>query len=269
MKKELLIVSLLAVFLIGFGSGLFTGNSLAAAKLQNLEQENSGQNSGFLPENVLEPLDQARLDETINIVAVNSEGRGIISTGEVEIVPGKGRVLFNTNPFVEPDTQNSLETAKRVAEKYTGKSLAEKDVIYSVQNSGAELIGGPSAGAAFTVATIAAIQGLKIREDSAITGTIEENGLIGEIGGVAEKLQAAGESGKKLFVIPKGQSIVTYYERQVTQEQRGFLTITRSKIVPKTLDLVEFAKQWDLEVKEAQTIYDAVEFLTEDSQGKE
>ena len=49
------------------------------------------------------------------------------------------------------------------------------------------LIGGPSAGAAIAVATVAAIEGKNVSKDAVITGTIEEGGYIGEVGGVFEK----------------------------------------------------------------------------------
>ena len=49
------------------------------------------------------------------------------------------------------------------------------------------LIGGPSAGAAIAVATVAAIEGKNVSKDAVITGTIEEGGYIGEVGAVFEK----------------------------------------------------------------------------------
>ncbi len=62
---------------------------------------------------------------------------------------------------------------------------------------------GPSAGSAFTTAFISRILGKKIRNDIAMTGEIEMNGNITEIGGLAYKLMGAKKAGIKLVFVPK------------------------------------------------------------------
>lgn len=62
---------------------------------------------------------------------------------------------------------------------------------------------GPSAGSAFTTAFISRILGKKIRNDIAMTGEIEMNGRITEIGGLAYKLMGAKKAGIKLVFVPK------------------------------------------------------------------
>ena len=210
----------------------------------------------------LQKLPEQRLSATINIVAVTNDGKGMESQGNVEIAPdGKGRVLFDTNPFVEPDTQQSLETAAYVASVFTKKSLVDKDIIYSVSNAQAQLIGGPSAGAAFAVATIAAIEGKQIRQDAAITGTINKDGSIGPIGGIVEKMNALIEQKGKLFLIPQGQRYVTTYTEQVQTQRRGNFVYEIHTLIPKQVDLVELAKPQGLEVKEVADINEAVQAL--------
>jgi uncharacterized protein len=181
----------------------------------------------------------------------------------VEIQPGKGRVLFSLNPFVEPDTQQSAETAKEVAEQLTGNSLADKDVIYTIKAGDAQLIGGPSAGAALAIATIAAIEGKDINKSVEMTGTINPDGTIGQIGGVLEKAAACEQDGKQLFLVPKGQSTLQYYEPQTTRQQRGNFVIERTTYVVKTLNLNDYAKQqgWNLQIKEVTNIQEAMQYL--------
>ena len=233
------------LFLVGFTSGIF---------LTKLPQFNSV-NYSKLPEKTL--------TASVPIVAVTASGdKGVLSNAVVEISPGKGRLLLNTNPFVEPDTQQSIETAKTIAEQFTKHSLADRDVIYSIENSEAKLVGGPSAGASFAVATIAAIENRQINAETVMTGTIEEDGSIGQIGGVIEKAQAAAEAGKKLFLVPLGQSKIVYYSKETTQEKRGNFTIQRTRYVPKTLDLNEYAlEQWGIQVKEVKNIQEAVDLM--------
>ncbi|MHC1635966.1 MAG: S16 family serine protease [Candidatus Methanospirareceae archaeon] len=195
-----------------------------------------------------------------NIVAVRSDtNEGVIGRVRVEIKEGHGRVMVDTRPFVEPDTQYSIREAVKVAEKFTKANLSDKDVIVSFEINGT-LIGGPSAGAATTAATVAAIEGKKVREDVAITGTIEENGEIGRVGGVFEKALAAEKNGIKLFLVPKGQKEVVYYERKEEETRIGWFTITRVYYTPKVIDLGEYMKG-KMDVKEVSTIDEVVAFM--------
>ncbi|MBN1940584.1 MAG: hypothetical protein JW772_00215, partial [Candidatus Diapherotrites archaeon] len=199
---------------------------------------------------VLSELPEKTYEATIDIVAVRMQGEiGIVNTATVEIIEGRGRVLFSLNPFVEPDTQESAEIAKSVAEAYTQKSLAAWDVIYSIDAGNVQLVGGPSAGAALTAATIAAIEGKQIRGNVEITGTINSDGSIGQVGGIIEKIAASAQAGKTVFLLPQGQGVLQYYEPQVTREQQGPFVIERTTYVTKTLDLNEYVQEqgWGIE----------------------
>ncbi|HIH21593.1 MAG TPA: hypothetical protein HA222_02955 [Candidatus Diapherotrites archaeon] len=224
-----------------------------------------GGNFSNAPAISLEKLPEKTLSAKANILAVDSQGKGIVSQASVEINSGSGRILLSLNPFVEPDTQDSAKTAASIAQEFTGKSLSDKDVIYSIENSPASLVGGPSAGAALTLATIAAIQEKRVRSDAAITGTIQADGKIGEVGGVIEKASAAAEKGLKLFVVPKGQKTLTYYEQRQEETRRGNFTITRTVYVPKTIDLQEYLKQegFEIQVEEVASIQEAVTLMIE------
>ncbi len=247
LEATVLFVLLVATFSLGF----FSADYFNAAPKQ------SGLAS--LP---LAP--QKILSASIDIVAVNSQDNtGIVNTATVEIQPGQGRVLFSLNPFVEPDTQQSAETAKAVAEAFTKTSLQNSDVIYSIEAGNARLVGGPSAGAAITAATIAAIEGKTIKSNVEITGTINPDGSIGQIGGVLEKMTASAEKGKTLFLVPKGQSTISYYEPQVTRQRQGNFIIERTTYVPKTLNLNDYAKQqgWNIQIQEVANIEEAMQNL--------
>ncbi|NUN11758.1 hypothetical protein HUU53_03880 [Candidatus Micrarchaeota archaeon] len=209
-----------------------------------------------------EKLGEHTLTAQAPVLAVSSQtNEGILSHVDIEIQKGRGRVLINTNPFVEADTQYSADTAVRVAQEITGKDLSDRDVIFTFDPI-SNLVGGPSAGAALTIGTIAAIQGKTLNPEIAITGTINEDGSIGQIGGVFEKAQAASQQGITLFLVPKGQETLNYLERQVTQEQRGPFIIERTSYVPRSLDLVAYAeKEWSLQVQPASNIQEAMELM--------
>ncbi|MFH0971032.1 MAG: S16 family serine protease, partial [Candidatus Micrarchaeota archaeon] len=167
----------------------------------------------------------------------------------------------NTNPFVEPDTQFSAETAVKIAQKKTAADLNERDVILTFE-ANTTLVGGPSAGAAMAIATIAAIERKQLAGNAvAITGTIEADGSIGQVGGVLEKAQAAGESGTKLFLVPEGSITLVYYEKQIKQRNVGPFVIQEVSYLPRKLDLAEYAKdKWKMDVKEVADIDEAMNY---------
>ena len=214
-----------------------------------------------------ENLEQMEISKIVyansNVVAVISQGSsGIIGKVTAEIHPdGQGRVLMNTNPFLEPDTQQSAETATRVAEKLTGKSLADKDVIFSFDIPG-EVVGGPSAGAAMTTAVIAAIEDRQVRSDVTVTGTISLGGAIGQIGSVLEKAQAAAENNMTLFLVPEGQGTLQYYEQQIKPQKIGNFVIQRVYYVPKTIDVNNYTmSEWGMPTEEVSNIREVVEHM--------
>ena len=195
-----------------------------------------------------------------NIVAVRSDtNEGVIGKVRVEIKNGEGRVLANTKPFVEPDTQYSVRTAVKVATKYTHSDMNSMDFIVSFDINGT-LIGGPSAGAAITAATIAALEGKKVREDVAITGTIEEDGSIGRVGAVFEKAVAAEKNGIRLFLVPKGQRVVTFWERKEVKRQIGPFSFIQVYYEPKRIDLAEYM-HGKMNVQEVSSIDDVVKYM--------
>lgn len=65
-------------------------------------------------------------------------------------------------------------------------------------------VDGPSAGGLMTIGVLAAVRGDEIRQDAAMTGTINPDGTIGPVGGIPYKIEGAAEAGKKLILIPAG-----------------------------------------------------------------
>lgn len=240
-RRNLLILSHTALLLIGF---------LAA--------------SADIPEPVA--TIEGNRSASANIAATTQDGEGAIGKTNVDIEPGSGRVLLDANPFIETDTQISIKTARNIAEEITGTSLQDKNVVYSFSIDG-DYIGGPSAGAAMTLATIAAIdEDRQMSDDVVITGTIESDGSIGRVGGVPEKAFAAGRSGADTFIVPEGQETFTYY-REVIEQQRSPLGFVYQDVryVPETISLNNITQQrFDMRTVEVQNIQEAQQIaLTE------
>ena len=198
-----------------------------------------------------------------NIVAVSSvDNSGVLGKVNVELTEGDGKILVNTNPFLEPDIQESANIAAEVAQRIAIEKLKDRNLIYTFDVGEANVLGGHSAGAAMTMATMAALLGKGLKDEIVITGTIREDGVIGHVGGLIEKAQAVSENNKKVFLIPKGQSTLTYYEKEIKETQKGRFTISRTYYIPKKFDLKAYGKdELGIEVREVETIYDVIDIM--------
>jgi len=184
---------------------------------------------------------------TINIVAVRTirrgfqvEYQGVVMTADVELREGSGRILVDTIPKIGIDIQTSVRTGVRVAENVTGVSLGKTDVILTIKASqDVEIVDGPSAGAAITVALIATIKKQKINQNIYLTGTINSDKSIGPVGGIPEKALAAAQNGAKYFLVPKGQSSIVVYVPKTIHPSPGWTITTYEQKIVKLQNYLE------------------------------
>ena len=136
---------------------------------------------------------------------MDSTGKGMMTSTSARLVDGASGVFLDIKPFSSVETQQSAETAALLASRKSGASLSGKAVLFSV-DANAEIIDGPSGGIGFSLLAYAELTGKRIRGDLAATGTIEQDGSVGKIGGAPQKLDAVREAGLHVFLIPLGQS---------------------------------------------------------------
>ncbi len=129
-----------------------------------------------------------------------------------------------------------------IATLLTADSL--KGQQFSIQTDGR--IDGPSAGALMTIGMLAALRGKTVRDDAAMTGTINPDGTIGPVGGIPQKIEGAAEAGKKLVLVPSGQ-------RMEVDARSG-----------ARVDVIAWGRERGVEVREVADIYAAYEILTGD-----
>ncbi|GFO96175.1 hypothetical protein ig2599ANME_0362 [groundwater metagenome] len=167
-----------------------------------------------------ETLTRQRLEEDIinltmvaksdyGVLAVDESNRGHLIPLEIIIKDGKGNLFLNVaNVLFDETLQSSAQTAIYVARDVTRTSLLNKDVLINIKapvEAQGIIISGGSAGAAITLAAIAAMQEKPLRKDVLITGTIRGDHTIGKIGAPRTKGLAAKENGAVLFLVPEGQ----------------------------------------------------------------
>ncbi|MEM3373699.1 MAG: S16 family serine protease [Candidatus Woesearchaeota archaeon] len=140
---------------------------------------------------------------SIKLLAVSEESeKGSIANVNLEIKEGSGRVFIDSYPLSKIDTQISTRFAKEVACNFLELDCSNYDFFYTIKANSA-IVGGPSAGAAISVLTVAVLSDLPIDDKTTMTGTINSGGIIGPVGGVLPKISAASEVGIKKVLIPK------------------------------------------------------------------
>ena len=193
----------------------------------------------------------------IPLLAIKETEQGLegsIADLYLEIQEGKGRVFLDTFPLTKVDTQISARLAKDVACSFLDIDCSNYDFIYMIK-ADSTIIGGPSAGAAAAILTISLLDDLYLSEQIAITGTINPGGIIGPVGGVKEKIEAAAKKGMKKALIPQGKRFVKEEPEVV---KIGNIEIGRSKIGNETIDLVEYGEKLGIKVVEIASLNDVI-----------
>ncbi len=145
----------------------------------------------------------------INGLAVLSNGNSSEMSGMVmplaaEVAPAmskKGGKIIATGQLGKI-AQEAVDNISAIIKKYTQTDLSELDVHieYVAAYNGVD---GDSASVTMATVIISALENIPIRQDLAMTGSLNVRGTVMPIGGVTAKLEAAANSGIKVALIPK------------------------------------------------------------------
>ena len=207
------------------------------------------------------PFVHAEKQMTLLAVEDGVEEKGSIATLNLKIVDGKGDVFVATHPLTKLDTQISARFAKDIACDYLKIDCSKKDFLYTI-NANSGIIGGPSAGSAFAVITIAELQDLNLDSTIAISGTINSGGLIGPVGGLKAKIKSAVDNHINIVLIPSG----TRYQNDESDTRKLISDLFNkqnisSNIVPKQIDLYEYGESLGVEVYEVSDVEEALSYF--------
>ncbi len=135
-----------------------------------------------------------------------TEVGGELLTIEAALMPGKGNIIRTGS--LGDVMKESVEAARSVV-RSRARKLGIKDEIFEKSDmhihlpEGATPKDGPSAGIAVCTALVSALTGIPVRAEVAMTGEITLRGEVLPIGGLKEKLLAAGRGGIKKVLIPE------------------------------------------------------------------
>jgi len=162
-----------------------------------------------------------------------SDSAGSVAKLHLELRPGTERVFLDTFPMTKVTTQASLRFAQQIACRETSIDCSNYDFLFKIEAMPG-IVGGPSAGSAATLLTSALLLNKTVPSDVAMTGTINSGGTIGPVGGLKEKVEAAGQNGVKTVLLPQGT-----------------IEVNESNV---SVNLTEFGKAMNLSVQEVATI---------------
>lgn len=174
-------------------------------------------------------------------VAGDKGGTGTTVISRTEpATKGDFRVEFSENEVggIGQQSQAGAWNAAIISTLLLGEPL---EGAFRFETSGR--IDGPSAGALTTAGLIALARGEEFTDKVTMTGTINATGTVGPVGGIPEKVQAAGEAGFTTVLIPLGQRMSTNHKGE-------------------TVDVVKEGDRAGVTVKEVGDIYEAYHELT-------
>jgi Lon-like ATP-dependent protease len=149
----------------------------------------------------------------VNGLAVTGNDAGSVLPIMAEVTPAQGESgqIIATGvsgkrqePWLKDEesiAQQSIKNVSALIKKFTGKDIKNMDVhIQFIGTYGAE---GDSASISIATAVISAIEGIPIRQDIAMTGSLSVRGDVLPVGGVTYKIEAAAKAGIKIVLIPR------------------------------------------------------------------
>jgi len=149
----------------------------------------------------------------VNGLAVTGNDAGSVLPIMAEVTPAQGESgqIIATGvsgkrqePWLKDEesiAQQSIKNVSALIKKFTGKDIKHMDVhIQFIGTYGAE---GDSASISIATAVISAIEGIPVRQDIAMTGSLSVRGDVLPVGGVTYKIEAAAKAGIKTVLIPR------------------------------------------------------------------
>ncbi len=140
----------------------------------------------------------------LNASSNMAEYSGIVLPLVAEVTPSQvkrsGRVIATGQ--LGTIAKEAVDNILSVIKKYTMTNLSDCDIHlqYVGTYDGVE---GDSASITMATVIISALENIPIRQDLAMTGSLNVRGKVLPVGGVTAKLEAAAESGIKMAIIPK------------------------------------------------------------------
>jgi Lon-like ATP-dependent protease len=186
------------------GASLATASHVINAKLtaRTIEDQVSDEYIRRSREYELTVIEGTRIGR-VNGLAVMGSDSGSVLPIMAEVTPSQGAsgTVIATGMLKEI-AQESIKNVSAILKKFTGKDVKNIDIhIQFIGTYGG--VDGDSASISVATAVISAIEGIPVRQDIAMTGSLSVRGDVLPVGGVTFKIEAAVKAGIKTVLIPR------------------------------------------------------------------
>ncbi|MFA5236236.1 MAG: ATP-dependent protease LonB [Methanoregula sp.] len=139
----------------------------------------------------------------VNGLAVMGSDSGSVLPIMAEVTPAQGASgSVIATGMLKEIAQESIKNVSAILKKFTGKDVRNIDIhIQFIGTYGG--VEGDSASISVATAVISAIEGIPVRQDVAMTGSLSVRGDVLPVGGVTFKIEAAAKAGIKTVLIPR------------------------------------------------------------------
>jgi len=184
------------------GVEITTADHVIAAKktARSIEDQVSDEYIGRSREYELTVIEGTRVGR-VNGLAVMGSDSGSVLPIMAEVTPAQGAsgTVIATGMLKEI-AQESIKNVSAILKKFTGKDIKNMDVhIQFIGTYGG--VEGDSASISVATAVISAIEGIPVRQDIAMTGSLSVRGDVLPVGGVTYKIEAAAKAEDVLGII--------------------------------------------------------------------
>lgn len=186
------------------GASLATASHVITAKLtaRTIEDQVSDEYIRRSREYELTVVEGTRIGR-VNGLAVMGSDSGSVLPIMAEVTPSQGAsgTVIATGMLKEI-AQESIKNVSAILKKFTGRDVKNIDIhIQFIGTYGG--VDGDSASISVATAVISAIEGIPIRQDIAMTGSLSVRGDVLPVGGVTFKIEAAVKAGIRTVLIPR------------------------------------------------------------------
>lgn len=169
----------------------------------------------------------------VNGLAVMGSDSGSVLPIMAEVTPAQGASgSVIATGMLKEIAQESIKNVSAILKKFTGKDIKNIDIhIQFIGTYGG--VEGDSASISVATAVISAIEGIPVRQDVAMTGSLSVRGDVLPVGGVTFKIEAAAKAGIKTVLIPR----TNFNDVLIEEKYKSMVTIIPVDTIDEVLKL--------------------------------
>jgi Lon-like ATP-dependent protease len=169
----------------------------------------------------------------VNGLAVMGSDSGSVLPIMAEVTPAQGASgSVIATGMLKEIAQESIKNVSAILKKFTGKDIKNIDIhIQFIGTYGG--VEGDSASISVATAVISAIEGIPVRQDVAMTGSLSVRGDVLPVGGVTFKIEAAAKAGIKTILIPR----TNFNDVLIEEKYKSMVTIIPVDTIDEVLKL--------------------------------